>query len=165
MSEIINVGELKARLCAIEREALLALDPSIVTEAYPRWFAKPETFPYWLNRVQSYSAEEAPDDMGEEGEVYVAVMNAMLVVAHVTSDIAGESDDLLDVAVPQFIEYLDARAHLQSADYEDAMLYLIRASFVTAAYTTMPTTAGVQAFGAAFQIRCEFRKSLDQAYL
>ena len=165
MTNRIDARELKQRICAIEKEALLTLDPAIVSEAFPRWFVKCETFPYWINRIATFEAQEGDDDQGDEGVVYVYTVNALLVVAHVTSDVAGESDDLLDFVVPQFIEYFDERAHLQSDEFPDALLFLVRASFVTGGYTTLPGLAGVQAAGAAFQFRCEFRKSLEQAYL
>lgn len=162
----IDVSELKQRYCSLEKEALLSLNPSIVSEAFPRWYVKAETFPYWINRVPSLSAEEGADDYGDEGAIYVYTVNAVLVVAHVTSDIAGESDDLLDFVVPQVVEYIDARAHLQSEDFEDAMLFLRRASFVTGGYTTLPpSVGGVSQFGVAFQWRNVFEKAIEQVFL
>lgn len=160
----IDIPNLLNRIAAIEREALLSLEPSIVSEAFPRWYVKCETFPYWVNRIFTFEASEGEDDAGDEGVVYTYAVNAMLVVAHVTSDVVGESDDLLNFVVPQFLEYFDERAHLQSDDYPDEMPFLVRASFVTGGYTTLPGNAGVQAAGAAFQLRCEFRKPLVQAY-
>lgn len=161
----IDIPNLLNRIAAIEKEALLALEPSIISEAFPRWFARAETFPYWINRIATFEASEGEDDAGDEGVVYVYTVNAALLVAYVTSDVVGESDTLLDFVVPQFLEYFDERAHLQSDEYPDEMPFLVRASFVTGGYTTLPGNAGVQAAGAAFQLRCEFRKPLVQAYL
>lgn len=162
----INVAELKERACALEKEALLALTPSIVSEAFPRWIVKCELFPYWRNRVPTFAAEEADDDYGDEGAVYNYTVNSLLVIAHTTSDIAGESEDLMDFVVPQVVEYVDARAHLQSETFPEAMPWLERASFVTGGYTPAGfSVGGVACQGVAFQWNCKFRKRIHQFYL
>lgn len=163
---LVDVHALKLRYCALEKEALAALTPTILCEAFPNWNARCETFPYWLNRVPVFNAEEgAADDYGDEGAHYIYTLNAQLVVAHATSDLTTESDDLLDFLVPQVIEYFDSRAHLQSAAYPDALLYLRRASFVTGGYTEFPGMDAVKKVGATFQFRNEFVQPIEQAYL
>lgn len=161
----IDTRDLKERYCALEKEALLALTPAILSEAFPQWNARCETFPYWLNRVPVFTVDETPTDYGDEGVNYIYTVNAALVVAHSTSDFVDESDLLWDFIVPHFIEYVDSRAHLQSAAFPDAMLYLRRASFVTGGYTELPGMDTVKRVGATFQFRNEFVKPLEQVYL
>jgi hypothetical protein len=161
---IVNVFELKKRFAALQKEALSAMTPAVTCEAFTNWYSSAETFPYWLNRVPTYDALEDANDYGDEGAVYVYTVNSVVLVGYTTSEFVAENDDLLDALVPQVIEYIDSRAHLQSATYTDAMLYLVRASFVTGGYTTIPGPGGAQCGGAAFQWRCEFRKPITQAY-
>lgn len=161
----VDLSELKARLCSLEIEALAALTPSIVCEAFPRWSGRSETGSYWINRTPLFSAEEAPDDYGDEGAVYIYTVNSAFIAAPSMSNFVGETEDLLDFIAPQVVEYIDARAHLQSVDYPNAMLFLERASFLTGGFTTVPAVGGTQAEAAAFQWRCKFRKPIEQVYL
>lgn len=163
----VDLQQTKQRLCALEREALAALTPPILCEAFPRWVVKCETFPYWINRFPIFSADEGASDYGDEGAVYPYTITSMLVIAHSTSDWAGESEDLMDFVTPQVIEYCDARAHMQSAAYPDALPFLRRFSFVTGGFTTVPRTVGNGgvAHGVTFQWRATFDKAIQQAYL
>lgn len=164
---IVDIKEAKQRMCALEKEALAALTPTILCEAFPRWVVKCETFPYWINRFPLFNAEEGAEDYGDEGAVYNYTITSMLIVAHSTSDWAGESEELMDFVTPQVIEYCDARAHMQSVAFPDALLYLRRFSFVTGGFTTVPRTVGNGgiAHGVTFQWRTLFDKPIAQAYL
>lgn len=165
----VSVTDLKLRLCAIEREALAALTPTVLSTAYPRWTAKHDgDMPYWINRVFSFGTVEGYDaDYGEELSLYEYMVATRLVVAHATAEYEGEVSEALDEYLPQVVEYTDSRELLQSASYLTPMPYLIRASFAQGVGFTLfsPSPGGVQQVGADFQWRCQFNRKLIQAYL
>lgn len=161
----IDFSELKQRYVSLEKEALAALTPSILCEAFPGWSARSETGHFWVNRTPLFSAQEDAGDYGDEGGVYIVTVNSIFAASPTMSNFVGESETLLDFITPQVIEYIDQRAHLQSEDYPDAMLYLVRASFETGGYTSLVGINGVAHDAVAFQWRNEFRLPLVQAYL
>lgn len=162
----VDVHNLKLRCCALEKEALAALSPTVAAFAYPRWFAKSEKFPYFINRIAAIRAEEGTDDYGEEMALLAYTVTTRLVVAHITAEYRGEVNEAIDEYLPQVIEYMDARELLQSVAYPLSMPYLIRASFSDGVGFNLfpPSLGGVSQVGADFNFRCEFVKSLTQAY-
>lgn len=172
MANEIDLADALRRFCALEKEALATLMTAAGTpvqcEAFPRWFVKNETFPYWVNRIGSIQAVDNPsEDYGEEFNTYYYTVVSRLVVAHITADYVGEVDEAIAIYVPIVIAYLDARELLQSAAYPVAATNLRFASFQTGSgYMTFPkSVGGVEQVGAEFVWRLEFDQDVNQAYL
>lgn len=165
----VDLFNLKERVCALEKEALAALTPSVTANAYPRWYLKNEAGgkPYFINRIAAFTTEEGFDDEGEEMSVYVYTVACRLVVAHVTADYSGELAEANDDYLTQVIEYIDEHELAQSAAYPTAMPYLTRLSSTGGVgFAIFPASpGGVQQAGAEFSFRAAFDKSLIQAYL
>lgn len=161
---LVDLGAAKARLCALEVEALLAMTTPKQSYAFPRWFVKTTQFPYWINRSGRVLSGSG---IGEEGDLYTYTLVGRLVWGHITAGYEGEYDEAIDDAVPQIIEYTDARELMQSATYPTALLYLQRFSFIDGTGYMMfpPSAAGIQQVGAEFTWRCEFSLPNIQAYL
>lgn len=162
---IVDMTAMKARLCALEEEAILALQsPPPAVHAFPRWVVGGTDFPYWINRsgrVMSQAGE------GDEASTYVYTMIGRLVWAHLTAGYKGENDEQIDLAVPQVIEYLDRREKMQTALYPIAFPYLNQFYFTdgTGYMHFPPAASGTQQVGAEFQWRCEFVVPKQQVYL
>lgn len=168
MASKVNIVEAKERLCAIEVEAMLALDSPLSSLALPTWNQKGAVPPFWLNRVVAVQVIEGyADDYGEELSLYRYTLGARLIVAHITGDYEGEVSEANDIILPQVIEYLDARELLQSETFLDPMDYLQRAHFIQGTgFTAFPSSvAGTAWVGADFQWECDFVKQLVQAYI
>lgn len=163
----VDIKTAKLRLCAIEKDATLALTTPIISYAYPRWYAKPETSgtPWWVNRVGEISAYEAQDDGGEEIAIYRYTIVSRLIVGNESAELTGELADALDDSIPQMIEYMDAREMLQSASYPTMLPYLNRASFANGSGFALAQHRGEQVVCADFQWLLEFEMALTQAFL
>lgn len=164
---VINTSELMARLCALEVEAMNALDTPISSNAVPRWLYSQEQMPYWRNRITSAQLITTPNDDGEEMEMYQYSITAALNYAHYGSGYNGERDEEIFRLIPQVIEYFDAREVLQSNAFPDGMNFLQKAWFMSvSAYDQQGLSAGGgTVIGPTFQFTCIFSKYLAQAYL
>lgn len=161
----VDTGALKARLAALEQEALRAIDVSC--DAFPRWKVAAEAYPYWINKVVRVSADTSPNDDGDEMAVYVYTLCGRLVVAQITADAAGGDDALVDAAIPQVISYVDERAWLQSASFPIAMPLLRECHFFDGVgYSVLPmSVAGVAQVGCELYWRATFDAQLEQVFL
>lgn len=163
----VDIKTAKLRICAIEKEALLALSTPITSYAYPRWYAKPEMSgtPWWVNRVAEFGSYEGVDDDGEEMAIYNYTLISRLIIGSEQAEYTGELADALDDAIPQIVEYLDAREMLQSASYTTMLAYLRRAHFASGIGFAVASHNGANVVCADFRWNLEFEKSLTQAYL
>ena len=168
---MFSAKELLNRFAALEKEALIAVDATLYAEkdAFPRWYAFSEQFPYWTNALAAVTPDYSDNGYGEEAQLYVATVWARLVFAHVTAGQIGEVDDSLMTAVPTIIQYIDERLQLQSAAYPAAMAWLaspgielIQARFVP---QMTPSVSGGIPTGFEFQWRCPFLVSTEQSFL
>lgn len=165
MANEIDLADALRRFCALEKEALATLTNAdgnpVQCEAFPKWFVKCESMPYWCNRVGAVQAVDNPsEDYGEEFNTYFYTIVSRLVVAHLTADYAGEVDEAIAIYVPIVIQYVEARELLQSVSYPVAAINLRFASFQNGTgYATFPPSVG-----GAIQVGCEFiwRLEFDQ---
>jgi len=166
---IPSLIELKTRGAAMEKEACAALSPAITCEAVPRWFFRSEAFPYWLNRIGPFHAVLDPvEGLGEEYGVYAYTWIAAFIVGHTMADVVGANETLVDTLIPQFVDWVDTHAWLQSAAYSSGMAMLRDVHFVSAPSGLAqfaPISGGVELVGVQFQIECTFEKPLIQAYI
>lgn len=169
MANEIDLADALRRFCALEKEALATADGlPVECEAFPRWFVKNETFPYWVNRIGPVQAVDNPsEDYGEEFNTYYYTIVSRLVVAHTTADYAGEVDEAIAIYVPIVIAYVEARELLQSTAYPVAATNLRFASFQAGTgYMTFPKSAGgVEQVGCEFIWRLEYDQDVVPAYL
>lgn len=168
---MFDATELLDRFVALEKEALASVNATLYgdVDALPRWFAASERLPYWTNALASVTPEYSENGYGEEAQLYVAVVWARLVFAHVTAGQTGEVDDNLMTAIPTLIQYFDRRAQLQSAAYPAPMSWL-EAPGVTLQLARFnpqmtPTVSGGIPVGFEFQWRCPFLVLTEQQYL
>lgn len=163
----IDIKTAKLRICAIEKEALLALSTPITSYAYPRWYAKPEFSgtPWWVNRVAEFNSDEGADDYGEEMAIYQYTIVSRLIAGPEQAEYTGELADALDDAIPQIVEYFDAREMLQSTSYTVMLSYLRRANFTNGIGFATPNHNGAPVVAADFRWSLEFEMALTQSYL
>lgn len=165
---MFDAKELLNRFVAIEREATVAAFPGFgYADAYPRWFAASERFPYWTNVLATVTREAATDTPGDEASAYNVTVWTKLVAAHITAGLTGEVDERFLDILPDIVLYFDRRRWLQSAAYPLPMKYLETCDFIQARFVPEfpPTPAGTKPMGAEFQFRCRFIVRVEQAYL
>ena len=160
--------ELLDRFVAIEKEAIAVLTPSAPPcDAFPRWFAASERFPYWTNALASQPKDYGADAFSDEGATYPVVVWAKLVIGHVTTGLRGEVDERFLTWLPQLVEYFEARKWLQSAAFDVPMDYLEAADYLDARFVPKgpPAPSGADTVCIEFQFQCRFKVTVAQAYL
>lgn len=154
---------LKLRIVALEKEAMLALATPVTVDASTLWRYVGEGFPYFKNRGERFGLGST----SEELDAYTLPMIARLVIGHVTAGYEGENDDNLDLYIPHIIKYVNERELLQSAAYPEAPDYLERAGIIDCTYYRefQDTGIGGVQIGTEFTISCKFTYEIVQAYL
>lgn len=152
------------RLCAIEKEGLAALTPTVLSDAIPRFWHTQESFPYLTHRLGAVTLDEDSEDF----DVYFYDVITRLVIGHLTAGYKGENDDKLTTWLPHLVDYLNERELLQSAAYPTELTYLVRARVTSATgYAVFANSAigGVTQVGTEITTRLEFKPDITQAYL
>lgn len=160
----IDLESALLRLCAIEKEALAALSPTVLSDAYPRFYFAGESFPYFTHRLGPMNVDADSEDF----DIYVYDVVIRLVIGHITSGYAGENDEKLQEWLPQLVEYINERELLQSATYATELTALTRARVVSATgYAVFVNSAigSTQQVGTEITVRLEFEEDITQAYL
>jgi hypothetical protein len=162
----IALRELKDRIGAIMVEALANLPTPVQAVSFPRWYVKSSEFPYLIHRSAPITSVFGADDYGDEIATYAYTVTSRLIYAHITAGYEGEVDEAIDDAIPQIIQYLDARELLQCADFPDAMQYIREANFqACSGFQEFPlSVAGTIQAGAEFLWRVEFDVDQVQAF-
>ncbi len=148
------------RVLAMEKQSLT--DNSVTgvggVSFYPY---QQETFPYWVNRLVDTPQEIA--GIGEDEYDYRVNIEALLVVAHLTSDYKGDKHDLIYDYIVYVLNYFNDNRELTSDDYEDAPKYLnpLDLETVNSFGVGVFTNAGISAqqLGARFRFTIQYRIS------
>jgi hypothetical protein len=151
------------RLCAIEKEALADLTPTVAADAVPCMIHTQEAFPYFTHRSGALVIESDSHDL-DDYEVEIIVR---LVVGHLTDGYRGQPESTLYTYLPVVIEAINARELLQSDTYPAALDGLVGARVISARGLAIFETAGVQArqVGTEITVVCTFADDLTQLYL
>lgn len=162
--------DLIARSCAIEREAFATLTNPLTGAAYnidafPRYFATGEAFPYTTHRVSALPIGH--EDGNQDEEFPAPRLTIRIVVGHLTTGYAGEPDERVHTYIPALVDYLAKRRWFQSAAYPTPLNELIYSEVVDAGGFMVFDNrgfAGVSQVGFEIQIVCTFTESIIQAY-
>jgi hypothetical protein len=162
MADQPSFADVKLRLAALEKEALLVLPTPVPSDAKPYFIHVQETFPYWLNRGDAFGVDSASEDF----DAYTVPFVSRLVLGHLTSEYKGVNDGKLDEWIPHFIAYMNEHELLQSAAYPAAPDYLEEARVTNCAYYRQFQHSGIGGFqvGTEFTIACKFLDDIFQAY-
>lgn len=162
--------DLILRSCAIEREAFATLTNPLTGAAYnidafPRFFAAGEAFPYTTHRISAFPIDNS--DGNQDEQTPRPRLTIRVVVGHITTGFFNETDDTIYTFIPMLASYMAKRRWFQSAAYPAAMDYLIDSQIVDAG-GFMPFSnvgfAGITQVGFELSVDCEFTDSIVQAY-
>jgi hypothetical protein len=151
------------RLCAIEKEALADLTPTVAADAVPYMIHSQEAFPYFTHRGTNGVIESNSEDI-DDNTVEIIVR---LVVGHLTDGYRGQPESTLYTYLPVVIEAINARELLQSDTYPLALDGLVSARAVAYSGLRIFESAGIQArqVGTEITVVCTFADDLTQLYL
>lgn len=157
-----DFADIKLRLAALEKEALLALPTAVRSDAKPYFIHVQESFPYWLNRGDAFEVDSNSQDL----DTFTVPFVTRLVLGHLTSEYKGVNDGKLDSWIPHVIAYINERELLQSAAYPDAPDYLEEARVTACAYYRQFQHSGIGGYqvGTEFTITCRFLYDIVQAF-
>jgi hypothetical protein len=162
--------DLILRSCAIEREAFATLTNPLTNTAYnidafPRYFATGEAFPYTTHRIQAFPIDHEDNNQDEQFPQPRLVIR--VVIGHLTTGYAGEPDERLHIFIPTLLSYMAQRRWFQSAAYPTPLDGLIYSEIVDAGGFMVFDNrgfAGTSQVGFELQIACTFTDSIVQAY-
>jgi hypothetical protein len=151
------------RLCAIEKETLADLSPSVVADAVPYMIHTQEAFPYFTHRGTNGVIDSNSEDI-DDNSVEIIVR---LVVGHVTDGYRGQPESALYTYLPAVIEGINSRELLQSDAYPADLNGLISARATAYSGLRIFETAGIQArqVGTEITVVCTFADGLTQLYV
>jgi hypothetical protein len=151
------------RLCAIEKEALADLTPTVAADAVPYSIHSQEAWPYFTHRIGPIVVESDSHDIDD----YEVTIIVRLVVGHVTDGYRGQPENALSTYIAAVIEAINARELLQSDTYPAALDGLVGARAIDARGTAYFQTVGIQAtqVGTDITVVCTFADDLTQLYL
>src|SRR5574341_440315 len=162
--------DLIARSCAIGKEAFATLTNPLTGAAYnidafPRYFAVGEEFPYLTHRITGMPVDHA--DNSENEQFPQPRLWIRVVVAHLDTGYKGEPDDRVYTYIPMLTSYYANRKWFQSAAFPARPDYLMYSELVDAGGFMVFDNrgfAGVSQVGFELTIACTFTEFVQQVY-
>ena len=157
----MDLNELLARCCEVEKEALIA-DYSKAADAVPYFIHTQESFPYFTHRIVNGQIGYDSEDM-DRSDFDVIIR---LVIGHVTDNYVGVNESDLYDYIPTVIHAFNSNEGLTSAAYPTDMVNLIEAT-----ENRLRSTRGFSIFldgglkdvkqvGTEFTLTCQFNDDL-----
>jgi hypothetical protein len=163
--------DLITRACAIEREGFATLTNPLTNAAYnidafPRYFATGEAFPYTTHRVTGLPVDH--EDNNEYEQFPLPRLVIRVVIAHLATGYAGEPDERIYTYIPMLTGYFGKRKWFQSVALPTRPDYLMYSEVVDAGGFMVFDNrgfAGVSQVGFELVIACRFTEYIEQVYL
>ena len=162
----MDLTELKARACAIEKEAFLTLSTPKRIDAFPYYFVTSEALPYTTHRIQGLPVDHADNNESEQFPNPRLVIR--VVVGHLTDKYKGENDAIIDTYIALLLPYFGKRKWFQCAAYPAPLDELIYSEVVDAGGFMVFDNrgfAGTSQVGFELVIACRFTEPIEQVYL
>jgi hypothetical protein len=163
-----DVNDLLSRVTTIAQEGLTSIGE--IADVVPYFIHTQGAFPYLTARISNvtngdYTEESASEDFVTD--VYTVTLR--LIVAHLTADYEGRTEERLYDMMPAVREYLKRREGLQHANALTMPPYLRYALLTGMTGLQIFVNSGVnttttQQVGCQFTIECTFDYPLEQDY-
>lgn len=162
--------DLILRACVIEREAFSTITNPLTNapytiDAFPRYFAAGEAFPYCTHRISALPIDHSDNSANEQFPL--PRLTIRVVVGHITEGYKGETDERIYVYIPVLTSYFGNRKWMQSVTYPLKPDYLMDSEVVDAGGFQIFDNrgfAGVSQVGFEIVIACTFTEFVEQVY-